>query len=243
MSCLTPRHRWPNVSSSPQQKPTGGGPSSPGPWQRWSGVATALGTVIALVGVLVAVLAWLRPQSPAGSRTPASPTWVSPNEVSPIGGTAPPTATTPLPADAGPVFLDNGDFSPVAGGDNVVELPRGVTASHAIAVTCPTNQSSDQASDVTFPLHGRYYQFDATVRPYYPKGADQQSVTHVTASTGTRQRDGTLTVAEVGSQKRATTAAPATLTAIVDNAETLTVRVECQDPDGTVLLTDARLTP
>lgn len=226
------------MSSSPQQKPTGGGPSSHGPRQRFG---TALGTVIALVGVIVAVLAWLRPQSPADSRTAASPTWVSPNEVSPKGGTAPPTATTGLPADAGPVFLDNGDFVPVAGADNVVELPRGVTATHAIAVRCPTNQSSDQASDVTFPLHGRYYQFDATVRPYYPK--DQRSVTHVTVSTGTRQRDGTLTVAEVGSQKRASPAAPAALTATVDKADTLILRVECQDPGGTILLTDARLTP
>jgi len=231
------------VSSSLQQKPTGGDPSPPGPWQRWSGVATALGTAIALIGVIVAVLAWLRPQSPADSRTAASPTWVSPNEVSPNGGTATPTAIPPLPADAGPVFLDSGAFAPVAGADNVVELPRGVTASHAIAVKCPTNQSSDQASDVTFPLHGRYYQFDATVRPYYPKDADQQSVTHVTASTGTRQRDGTLTVAEVGSQKRASAAAPATLTATVDKADTLILRVECQDPDGTILLTDARLSP
>jgi hypothetical protein len=206
-------------------------------------VATALGTLIALIGVIVALLAWLRPRAPADSPTSGAATWVSPKGVSPIGGTTRPTAATPLPANAGPVFLDNGEFSPVAGAENVVELPRGVTASHAIAVECPTNQSSDQASDVTFPLHGRYYQFDVTVRPYYPAGADQRSVTYVTASTGTRQRDGTLIVAEVGSQKRASAAAPATLTATVHKAETLTVRVECQDPDGTVLLTDARLTP
>lgn len=117
-----------------------------------------------------------------------------------------------------------------------------MTARDAIAIKCPTNQTSDQTSDVTFPLRGRYYQFDATVRPYYPKGTDQQAVTHVTVLIGIRQKDGTLATTEAGSQKRASVAAPAALTATVDNAEIMTLRIECQNPSGTIVLADARLT-
>ena len=74
---------------------------------------------------------------------------------------------------------------------------------HPMAIRCPSNQTGDPVSDVTFLFRGRYVQFDAAVHPYYPDGSDQQSATYVTALTTTRQRDGTLTTTEAGSQKRA----------------------------------------
>ena len=94
---------------------------------------------------------------------------------------------------------------------------------------------------MTYLLRGRYLRFDATVRPYYPEGSDQQAVTYVTAFAGSRQEDGTLRITEVGSQKRAFSGASAALRAAVEGAEKLTLRVECQNPNGTILLEDARL--
>jgi hypothetical protein len=96
---------------------------------------------------------------------------------------------------------------------------------------------------VTYVLSRHYRQFDATVHPYYPPDSDARSATWVTAIRSEMQRDGSLTSTEAGEQKRARPHAPATLTAIVEKADKLTLSVECGDPSGVVVLTDARLTP
>jgi hypothetical protein len=63
----------------------------------------------------------------------------------------------------------------------------------------------------------------------------------VTALIGVRQADGGLDTLPAGEQKRASPGAPATLSAAVDNAEKLTLRIQCGNPNGTVILTGARL--
>ena len=113
---------------------------------------------------------------------------------------------------------------------------------HAIAITCPSNQTGDQVHDVTYAVRGRYVTFDADVHPYYPPGADSRSATYVSVLKGVRQSDGDLRIAEVGTQTQATAAQPKPLTAAVDDAEKITLRVQCADPNGTVVLTNARLT-
>ena len=66
----------------------------------------------------------------------------------------------------------------------LVAVPRAVRddpafSSHPVAITCPDNQTGNQASEVTYLLRGRYLGFDATVHPYYPPGADTKAVSHV----------------------------------------------------------------
>ncbi|GAA2660152.1 hypothetical protein [Paractinoplanes durhamensis] len=229
------------MTSTLHQKSTDPG-DPPSRWHRWSGVATVLGTVIGGLSLVIAVLAWLIPRQSNPSPAPG-PTQVTAKPVA--TGTTP--TSGPTVAEAG-VFLDaDGFLPPEAGGDRLVEVPRQIRgkdgyASHPLAIRCPSNQTGDQSSDVTFLVRGRYVQFDATVRPYYPAGADQQSVTHVTLLTDTRERDNTLTTTEVTTQTRATPTAPKALSAAIDRAEKLTLRVRCEDPAGTIVLTDSRVT-
>jgi hypothetical protein len=229
------------VTSTLHHKATGPGEPQ-GPWHRWSGIATVLGTVIGGLGLVVALLAWLLPSQ--GNPTPAPTTTQATTAAK---RTTAGTTVTSEPATSA-LFLDAGGFPPEAGGDRLTEVPRQIRgkegyASHPLAIRCPSNRTGDQSSDVTFLLRGRYVQFDVTVRPYYPSGVDQQSVTYVTVLTDTRQIDNTLTSNEVTSQTHATPLSPKPLSAAVDKAEKLTLRVQCEDPTGTIVLTDARVTP
>lgn len=212
-------------------------------WHRWDGIAraTVLGTVFGGLGLVVAVLTWQLPKQ-TGSPPVATPTTVAATATT----AGAPSATSPSAAAA--AYLDGAGFPPEAGADRLVEVPRAVRAqaafaAHPIAIKCPSNQTGDDHTDVTYSLREHYVQFDATVHPYYPPGADQRSVTYVTAMIGTRDTDGTLITTVAGDQKRAAPTAPAALTAAVDGAEKLTIRVQCDDPGGTIVLTDARLTP
>lgn len=215
-----------------------GRPSKRSGWQSWdTGVrATVIGTVAGVLSLLVAVVAWRWPQSPPENSVAGPPS---------SGATtthAATTATRPPTVD----FLDA--VTVEAGGTYLVAVPRQVRGTagftgHVMAISCPSNQTGDQVHDVTFPIMGHYQQFDAEIHPYYPSGADPRSVTYVTAMIGIRQTDRTLRTTAVGAQKSATMTAALPLKAVIDNAEKLTVRVECADPNGTIILTDARLTP
>jgi len=223
------------VTSTLPHQTTGPG-EPPGPWSRWSGIATVLGTVIGGLGLVVALLAWLLPRSAPDQPSTQATSTAKPSHGSPAAASGP---------AASPVLLD---FAPEAGGDRLTEVPRPIRgrdgyASHPLAIHCPTNQTGDQSADVTFPLRGKYVQFDATVHPYYPPGADQRSATHVTATAGTRQRDGSLTTEVAGTQFSASPDAPGPITAPLEESDQLILAVECDDPGGSVVLTGARLTP
>jgi hypothetical protein len=235
-------------TGNPAEGPTGpadaiGRPSKRSGWQSWdTGVrATVIGTVAGVLSLLVAVIAWRWPQSPPENSVAGPP--------SSVATTTNPAATTGPPATAAPAAVDFLDAVTVeAGGGNLVAVPRQVRgtpgfAGHVMAISCPSNQTGDQVHDVTFPIMGHYQQFDAEIHPYYPSGADPRSVTYVTAMIGIRQTDQTLRTTAAGAQKNATMATASSLTAAIDNAEKLTVRVECADPKGTIILTNARLTP
>ncbi|WP_097326829.1 hypothetical protein [Paractinoplanes atraurantiacus] len=205
-------------------------PAESVPLHRWTGIATVLGLVVAL-------LAWLLPkqqqEKPAPATAPAT--------------TATTAATKAPPAVEAAVFLDDDRFTPEAGADRLSQIPRAVRsdaayATHPIVIGCPSNQTGDQSAEVTYPLRGRYARLDATVRPYYPPGVDQEAVTHVTVLAGVLLKDGTIATSEAGRQKGARPGGAEPLTAGVEGAEKLTVRVECSEPDGTVVLSEARLT-
>ena len=140
------------------------GSSPPSTRKRWdAGIrAGVISAVIGFLALVVAVFAWLWPQQPGG--TPAA-TGGGP-------GTGPGTVTTPGAATepvesaesvAGPpaaTYLDSAGFPPEAGGSDVVEVPRLIRgragySSHPVAIRCPTNQTGDQTSEVTYLLRGR----------------------------------------------------------------------------------------
>ncbi|MCW3816583.1 hypothetical protein ONA91_19235 [Micromonospora sp. DR5-3] len=236
------------MSTSPQHDPAGSGRLSGG--RRPRDRATAIGTVIGALGLLVSILAWQWPKDPAADATPppatvggdqpAGPTTNSPG--GPTTGSQSPSST---PSSGPGVYL--ADLTPRNGEDKLVDIPPAVRkrpdyTSHAIAIRCPRN-GSDPATVVTYQLSRHYQRFDATVHPYYPPGSDQQSATLVTVIRGDQQPDTSVTTGEVGAEQRAQPGKPRPLTAVVEKADQLTLRVECGDPSGVVMLTDARLTP
>jgi hypothetical protein len=197
------------------------------------------GIMVAVVGVVVAVLAWWFPRSADGPPDPVASGAVSVPSTGPRPATAGPTGTG-QPA-AAVTYLNSQTAQ--AGAANLTALPRDLRNvpgyDQPVAVSCPTNQNGDQVREVTYSLRGRYLTFSATVRPYF---ADAASRAPVYAIGGFKERDGTVTKRELGRQLAATKAVPAPLSASVEHAETLTVQVECEDPDGVVVLVLAGLT-
>jgi hypothetical protein len=201
---------------------------------------------------VIAVAAWQWPRSaPDGPAERNAAPGSSVSGVATAGDTASTTAAagtagTSNPSGAQAKHLDT--FSPESGGSSLVAVPRQARGAvgpggHPVSISCPSNQTGDQERSVTYLLQGRYLGLEAEVRPYYPEGADTRSATYVTALTGTLGRDGDLTITEAGKQQRATAQQPQQLSATIDGAEKLTLRVQCGDPTGTVILVGARLIP
>jgi hypothetical protein len=199
------------------------------------------GLVVAVTGVLVALAQWLDPRSPddgaAGTSTigAATPGSGGPTMTATASG-----AATALPT--GPPF-DYVDSLERESGD-VAALPRQLKGKpgyeRATVIACPSNQSSDKVREVTWLLHGRYLDLDATVAPYFT--ADPKSATRVVVLAVTRKRDGTLTRRQVGQQPDATGERNGPIAGDVAGAEKLTIQVQCYDPRGWIILKDPRVT-
>lgn len=197
-----------------------------------------LAGVTLVVSSAIAVGAWQWPRDQEG----APPRWTGAPATS---EPAPSPSATTAPVDAVSTSTYLADLSPRSGGDNLAALPRALKGTagydHPVVVRCPTNQSDDKVRTVSYLLRGRYLDFSATVRPYYTGEPDSR--THVTAVSGVKERDDTLTRRTAGTQFTATMAAPAPIVAAVDGAEELTIHVECESPEGFVVLVDAALSP
>jgi hypothetical protein len=216
-------------------------------WRQWdAGVrAGVISAALAAVGLVIATLAWLLPRSPDPRGSTSVPPSQAPTSSAPQASTSPAGSPKAEGSVVGVDYLDM--VTTQAGGDRLVELPRELRgqaqfAVHPVPIKCPTNQTSDRSSDVTYPLYGKYVRFHATVRPYYPRSANQRSVTYVYAIVGIKQKDGSLATKNVGQQLRATPTAPGGISADVDGAQELILRVQCEDPDGIIVLTDGHLT-
>jgi hypothetical protein len=215
-----------------------------------AGKAGVISAWLAAISAVIAILAWLVPKAASDRRNGQDhvqglPQAVPQNDALTAGGSTPPPATAPQLPAVSVSYLDG--ITPQAAGGNIVPLPRALRgepayASHPLVIRCPSNETGDTTSNVTYALNGHYLQVDATVRPYYPAGADQQSVTYVLADIGVREVDAEMTTRQAGAQQRANPRSPQPLTADVDGAQELTLKVACDDPRGYVVLTDARLT-
>jgi len=198
-----------------------------------------LGIVTLVVSSTIAIGAWQWPRDPDTPAAPPERTGAA------ASGRPAPTTAGVAPAAGNPNSTYLADLGPQSGGANLAALPRALKGKagydHPIVVQCPTNQSDDKVRTVTYLLRGRYLDLAATVRPYYTGQPDAR--TFVTAVSGVRERDGTLTRRTSGTQFAATMASPAPLTAAVDGVEELTLQVQCESPEGVVVLADASLTP
>jgi len=224
-----------------------GGPKKRG-WRGWdTGVrATVIGTVAGVLSLVVAVITPLL-QRPSSDRTAPSTPGTAGTSIAASAATStnrPPSTST---AGSSPVeYLS--DFSAEAGSGYLGPVPRDVHdkpefSNHPIAIACPSNQTNDTEHEVTYTVLGRYLRLEADVRPYYPANTDVRSAAYVTALIGIREKDGSLTITPAGIQQRATMSAPLPLSATIENAEKLIIQVQCGNPNGTIILTNARLTP
>lgn len=194
-----------------------------------------VGLAVTTLGVIVAVLDWRFPvgeHPPPASTTPSVtvPAVTSPD--APAGGS--PAATrveylSALPAHAGTT--------------NLTELPRELRETagfeRAIVIKCPSNQSNDKISKVSYQLLGRFDNFQATVRPHFDSQPDARM--HVEVLVGERARDGRLVWDVGGGQYEATAEEPKPLSAVVEGKQELEIQVQCQLPDGVAILVDAAL--
>ncbi len=129
----------------------------------------------------------------------------------------------------------------------MVALPRALAGQpeyeRSVVVSCPSNNSSDRQREVTYRLQRRYVSFTTTVHPYFASADDRDSNVYAYALTSVREIDDTITRTVKGTQFEARMGTPRELTADVDGADQLTVRVRCEFPGGFVVLTGATLTP
>lgn len=196
---------------------------------------------LAAAAVIVTLAAWQFPNWIIGDSDAETNGQASATRSEPATSTAAPATTS---TRSGGIYLDG--LTPLSGGASLVparDRPTAVTSAdypHALVIGCPTNQSDDKVREVTYELRGRYVDLSATVRPHY--GKDPEAVTYVTAFGGFRQKDGTMTRRELGTQYFATMNAPKDLAAEVRGAEELTLQVRCSMPDGVIVLESAQLT-
>lgn len=192
--------------------------------------------IVAVLGLLLTQLRGTGPEKTAGTVEPDGPrqSTVAPSATR----TTPPAPSSPAP----PTFLDT--LGPQIGQANLVELPRTLRGQpgydHPVAIRCPSNQNDDQVTTVNYLLRGRHLDFSTDVRPYFTTQPDAQA--QVFALIGVRQRDGSLTQTQQGYQYEATMTRPAPLTANVEGAEELILRVRCEHPEGMIILVNAQLT-
>ncbi|TDB71215.1 hypothetical protein [Micromonospora sp. KC721] len=171
-------------------------------------------------------------QVPSGPPGPPTPTGG-------VAGTPGPTAAPSAPAGT---LLDTLEVQ--AGAANLVELPRTLAsqAGHdrSIAISCPRNTNADKHREVLYPLHRRYLELTTVVWHWFPD--DPQAQAAVTVLTNTEQPDGTFQRLE-RKVVAARHGASVPLTASVEGADELVLRVHCKWPKGVVVLTGTRLTP
>lgn len=247
---MSPLGRWVRRLSEPDRgatrptEPHRSGGGRPSGWRGWNvaeraGVVGAVAAVVSVVIALVALPGMGEDDRAADGRRP-----------DPARSTGTPTGPQPTPSgdrsgSPAPVTGTRlADLVPQSGRPNLVALPRQVAGDPAFAgavvIRCPSNQSDDRERDVTYSLRGRYLDFTATVRPYFP--TDDKSRAGAFAVVGTPELDGSVTTRVGGGREGATVSGPLRLTASVERAVTLTLRVTCDEPDGVVALVDARLT-
>ncbi|MEH1013410.1 hypothetical protein V6U90_09885 [Micromonospora sp. CPCC 206060] len=198
---------------------------------------------VTVIGTLVGVLAWQLPKQQAGplATPPAQTAPALPATPGPTTGV--PTDPTTGASTGSRVYLDA--LNPETGAGYLRPLPRALAdagLTHPVTVACPSNNTGDRARSVSYPLRRRYLDFSVTLRPHFAAPEDRESVVRVTAVVGVKQVDDTMT-RQVRGTRSASSASPSQpLTFPVEGADELVLTIECDVPDGHVVLVGAELT-
>jgi hypothetical protein len=110
----------------------------------------------------------------------------------------------------------------------------------SVAIACPSNQTGDQSSEVTYETRGRYRDLETTLHPYYePRDDILMSLEvfpdlpdHAPDTTAGRAPD--TVQLRVGQEER-----PVSFR--IDDAYYLRLRVRCEKPGGYLILGGALL--
>lgn len=198
-------------------------------------IATVVGTLVAILALVFDV--W----SPFGRGAATGPTVTSTTP-----GPQPSTSRSEDPPRSSTALVEYlNTVAPKAGRADLAHLPDKLPATvdgrRAVTVHCPSNETGDQENDLTYQLDGAYAALDATVVAVFAGGRDYDSV-GVAPVVGVLQRDGTISTTTQNPKTGVTAKSPAPLHVDVRGAHEVTLQVTCSQPDGVVVLADARIT-
>jgi hypothetical protein len=185
-------------------------------------LATATATIL---GTVIALFAWLFPFGGGGQ---------TPTNGDTKGGVSPAVTAAPGAPPPGATGVDLSSLTPVAGGANIVALPRALQGQpgfeRAVVIACASNQVNDQFREVTYSVRGRYHRFDSAVRSYTESADDVRLQIQVF-------RDG-----GVAGDQTVSAGTTSTLGGTVDGAGQVRIRVTCELPGSVAILLNPRLT-
>ncbi len=182
-----------------------------------------------ILGVLISLGAWLWPQSQSGG--PGTQPGTVTTATTGTGPTGTGTGTTGNADGGATVPLDS--IPPDEGGANLGTLPKDLSAdpayAHALTVHCATNQTTDQFRRVRYQLLGRWAHLHLTVHAYAP-GPDESAVQVEVFLDDQRAAGQTVTVGH-----------SADVDAALDGVQKMELRITCQSPNDSAVLTAATL--
>jgi hypothetical protein len=117
----------------------------------WNGHTKVI-TVITVMGLLVALGAWLSPRPDKGSSDETRDGSTSGASSSTASGTSPPPASSSSPEKSQIRYLS--DLSPVTGASFVSD--GGPPGRHALVIQCASGQSNDRSREVSWNFPGKY---------------------------------------------------------------------------------------
>jgi hypothetical protein len=203
--------------------------------QHWAVVVGAAATVL---GTTFALLTYCTPDAGTGTAPGADRTVTA----APPGAPRTPSPPPPPSADRGGVTVDLSTLELYQGRSRLGELPRDraddPALRDALVIECPSNQSDDQASEVTYATRLHYHTFRATVHAIHdaqvPVGVtvfpDPQDLLPGAAGGDEPPDEVTL----LSGQTR-------DLEVDIEEAFYLRLRVRCESPGGHIALTGAEV--
>ncbi|HEX5496227.1 MAG TPA: hypothetical protein VFX70_16805 [Mycobacteriales bacterium] len=217
-----------DVNPDTEHRPDALGGDQPARRRPLSNRAQIWGVIVAGASMLIALLAWLLPIGGSGGQASDR----NPDVLAPVPGSRLTVRPVPVHSSAtadtsvgGNSAVPLTDIDPSAGATNLRPGPSGT-----LVIGCPTNQSDDLTRTVTYDLLGAYHTFTGSA-----------SVAGFTRPEAEAEVELLVDNTRVNNQVFAP-GQHAPLTAALDGANTLAIRITCRQRTGTVSITDPVLT-
>ncbi len=179
-----------------------------------------LGVAIAVVALVIAYYAWVRPHAPADDDAPVQATRTTAGAAAPEAGQEVPGSKQATPGERATPLAE---LTPTAGGSSVRARDRD------LLMPCATGQSGDRERTVEYDLLGRYAALRAGLR--VTKARDDETSLQVKVFADGRQIANHVVTRTV----------PAAIDAPVAGKQKLRIQLTCQFPDGEAELSAAVL--